>query len=101
MGTTGTLDTYESDDGTTSWLLYEELFESGAVYLELNGVNFELEVTGQAQTRLVLRLPLDMARRLATAKVTPAQWARSRKIAPSESGASTVNDLQDPRTDFR
>lgn len=74
MGTTGTLDTYESDDGKTSWRLYEELFESNAVYLELNGVSVELEVTGQAQTRLVLRLPLEMARRLATAKVKPAQW---------------------------
>lgn len=74
MGTTGTLDRYESDDGKTSWRLYEELFESGAVYLELNGVAVELEVTAQAQTRLVVRLPLDLARRLATAKVTPAQW---------------------------
>jgi hypothetical protein len=64
----------DTADGKTSWRLYEELFESGAVYLELNGVSVELEVSGQAQTRLVLRLPLDMARRLATAKVTPAQW---------------------------
>jgi hypothetical protein len=47
MGTTGTLDTYESSDGKTSWRLYEELFESGAVYLELNGVSIELEVTAQ------------------------------------------------------
>ena len=38
MGTTATLDCYESDDGKTSWRLYEELFESGAVYLELTGV---------------------------------------------------------------
>lgn len=85
MGTTGTLDTYESSDGKTSWRLYEELFESGAVYLELNGVSIELEVTEQAQTRLVLRLPLDMAKRLATAKVTPAQWediAKDRSIRP-------------------
>lgn len=74
MGTTGTLDTYESEDGKTSWRLFEELFESGAVYLELNGVGVELEVTGQAQTRLVLRLPLDMARRLVTAKVDPDKW---------------------------
>jgi hypothetical protein len=74
MGTTATLDTYESDDGKTSWRLYEELFESGAVYLELTGVAVDLEVTAQAQTRLVLRLPLDVARRLATANVTPAQW---------------------------
>ncbi|CAJ7592931.1 Uncharacterised protein [Burkholderia pseudomallei] len=74
MGTTRTLDTCESTDGKTSWRLYEELFESGAVYLELNGVGVELEVTAQAQTRLVVRLPLDVARRLATANVTPAQW---------------------------
>ena len=74
MVTTGTLDTYESEDGKTSWRLCEEFFESGVVYLELNGVSVELEVTGQAQTRLVLRLPLYMARHLATAKVTPAQW---------------------------
>ncbi|BEU20008.1 hypothetical protein [Paraburkholderia sp. 22B1P] len=74
MGTTRTLDTGESDDGKTSWRLYEELFESGAVYLELTGVAVELEVTAQAQTRLVARLPLDLARRLAAAKVTPAQW---------------------------
>jgi len=60
MGTTATLDCYESDDGKTSWRLYEELFESGAV---------DLELTAQAQTRLVMRLPLDMAKRLATANV--------------------------------
>ncbi|SDQ22913.1 hypothetical protein SAMN05443245_0473 [Paraburkholderia fungorum] len=74
MGTTATLDTCESADGTTSWRLYEELFESGAVYLELKGVPVELEVTAQAQTCLVVRLPLDLARRLATANVTPVQW---------------------------
>lgn len=79
MGTTGTLDTYESDDGTTSWRLYEELFESGAVYLELNGVGVELEVTGQAPTRLVVRLPLDMARRLAAANVSPGPVGRDRE----------------------
>ena len=74
MGTTRTLDTCDLEGGKTSWRLYEELFESGVVYLELNGVAVELEVTATAQTRLVLRLPLEMARRLATANVTPAQW---------------------------
>jgi hypothetical protein len=83
MGTTKTLDFHESDDRKTSWRLYEEQFEPGVVYLELEGVGVELEVTGQAQTRLVLRLPLDMARRLATAKVTPAQWDEMAKNPPS------------------
>lgn len=79
MGTTATLDCYESDDGKTSWRLYEELFESGTVYLELTGVGVELEATGQAHTRLVVRLPLDLARRLATANVTPARWHKIAK----------------------
>jgi len=74
MGTTRTLDTCESADGKTAWRLYEELFESGVVYLELDVAAVELQVTGQARTRLVVRLPLDLTRRLATANVTPAQW---------------------------
>lgn len=74
MGTTATLDTYESDDRKMSWRLYEELFEPDAVYLELKWVAVKLEVTEEAQTRLVLRMPLDMARRLATAKINAAKW---------------------------
>lgn len=74
MGTTRTLDSCESENGKTSWRLYEEPLESGTVYLELTGVGGELEATGQAQTRLVVQLPLDLARRLAAANVTPAQW---------------------------
>ncbi|WP_250510330.1 hypothetical protein [Caballeronia sp. GACF4] len=74
MSTAATLDTYESNDGTQSWRLYEELFESDAVYLELKGVAVELEVTDEAKTRVVVRLPLEMARRLATAEIDAAKW---------------------------
>lgn len=85
MGTTGTLDIYESSDGHSSWRLYEELFGSGVVYLELSGVGVELKVTEKAQTRLVLRLSLDRAKRLATANVTPANGRTSQRAATTDS----------------
>ena len=38
MSTKATLAKHDSEDGKPAWHLYEELFEAGVVYLELEGV---------------------------------------------------------------
>ncbi|MFL9903344.1 hypothetical protein PQR71_35310 [Paraburkholderia fungorum] len=43
MSTKATLANHHSDQaGEPSWHLYEEVFETGVVYLELRGINVEL-----------------------------------------------------------
>jgi hypothetical protein len=65
MGTIATLAQHEPGDDKPAWRLYEELFESGVVYLELPGVSIEELRTGsEAGADLVLRLPIETAKQL-------------------------------------
>ncbi|MFM0006271.1 hypothetical protein PQR57_35455 [Paraburkholderia dipogonis] len=79
MGTTSTLAFHQSTGaGELSWRLYEELFEAGAVYLELDGVKVELRTREQGGADVVIRLPIETARQLGLhTSVPPEQWERA------------------------
>lgn len=48
-------------DGDLSWHLYEEVFEPGVVYLDLNGIPVELVTREDGGADVVLRLPIETA----------------------------------------
>jgi len=62
--------------GDLSWHLYEEAFEAGVVYLELQGVAVELITRKTAGADVVLRLPIETAKQLGLhTRVPPERWA--------------------------
>jgi hypothetical protein len=58
--------------------LYEEGFEQGVVYLELQGVGVELRVREQGSgADVVVRLPIETAKQLGLhTSVPPERWER-------------------------
>ncbi|KDR26685.1 hypothetical protein BG57_26015 [Caballeronia grimmiae] len=82
MSTKATLAHHESNDASEpSWRLYEEIFETGIVYLELNGVAIDFTMLGNVENRpgtVLLRLPIETAQQLGLHTSVPAdKWARA------------------------
>lgn len=79
MSTKGILASGESADTSLRWRLYEELFEPGVVYLELDGVKIEdLRTLDGGGAELVLRLPIRTAEELGLHTVVPQTvWERA------------------------
>lgn len=79
MSTKATLAHQNSDEADkASWHLYEELFEAGVVYLELEGVSVKLRTREQGGADVILRLPIETARQLGLhAIVPPNLWERA------------------------
>jgi hypothetical protein len=87
MSTKATLAHHNSDEADEpSWHLYEEVFEAGVVYLELEGVSVKLRTREQGGADLVVRLPIETARQLGLhTNVSPERWESacdSDKTAP-------------------
>lgn len=61
MSTKATLAYHRSEVGEPSWHLYEEVFEAGVVYLELEGIPVEVRSRDQGGADVVLRLPIQTA----------------------------------------
>lgn len=77
MSTKATLAHHRADDGQPSWHLYEEVFETGVVYLELRGVSLELSTRTQGAD-VVVRLPLETAMQLGLHTNVPAErWKQA------------------------
>lgn len=75
MSTKATLAHHDSGTGEPSWHFYEEVFESGVVYLELQGVSVELRTREQGGADVVLRLPVATAKQLGLhTSVSPDRW---------------------------
>jgi hypothetical protein len=64
MSTKATLAHHESEAGEPSWHFYEEVFEAGVVYLELQGVSVELRTREEEGADVVVRLPIETAKQL-------------------------------------
>ena len=62
MSTKATLQHHQSTDGDLAWHLYEDAFEDGVVYSEIERVNVELTTDGGAD--LLLELPVTAAKQL-------------------------------------
>jgi len=77
MSTKATLAHHNSDEADKpSWHLYEEVFEAGVVYLELEGVSVKLCTREQGGADVVVRLPIETAKQLGLhANVPPNLWA--------------------------
>ncbi len=80
MSTKATLAYHPAESDEPAWHLYEEVFESGVVYLEIRGIDVEL-VTREARSSgcggvdLVLRLPIKTAAQLGLPSVAePDRW---------------------------
>ncbi|MFM0114959.1 hypothetical protein [Paraburkholderia nemoris] len=82
MGTKITLAHHsESEDGNPSWQLYEEVFEAGVVYLQLEGVPVDFTTLGNMEHgpgTVRLRLPTETAKQLGLHSIVPPeQWERA------------------------
>ena len=83
MSTKATLAYYPAEGDEPTWYLYEELFESGVVYLEIRGVDVELVTRQETSSAcggadLVLRLPIKTATRLGLQSIAePDRWQRA------------------------
>jgi hypothetical protein len=81
MSTKLTLARHFAEGDEPTWHLYEEAFESGVVYLELGGVNLELETyvdRACGGVNVVLRLPIKTAGQLGLQSVVePERWQRA------------------------
>lgn len=78
MSTKATLAHHHSESGEPSWHIYEEVFETGVVYLELQGVAVELRTMEQGGADVVVRLPIETAKQLGLhMHVSPAKWERA------------------------
>jgi len=81
MSTKATLAHGDSEGGKPSWHLYEEVFESGVVYLQLEGVAVDFTTLGNLEHgpgTVVLRLPIDTAKQLGLhTTVSADKWARA------------------------
>jgi hypothetical protein len=80
MSTKATLASHFAEGDQPTWHLYEEVFESGVVYLEICGVDLELETRVNracGSVNVVLRLPIKTASQLGLQSVSePEQWQR-------------------------
>ena len=81
MSTKATLAHGDSEGGKPAWRLYEELFESGVVYLQLEGVAIDFTTLGNMEhgpSTVVLRLPIETAKQLGLHTTVPAdKWERA------------------------
>jgi hypothetical protein len=72
-----------SEGGEPSWHPYEEVFEAGVVYLELEGIAVDFTTLGNLEYgpgTVVLRLPVDTAQQLGLHTAVPAErW----KLVPT------------------
>ena len=77
MSTKVTLAHHHSDEADKpSWHFYEEVFEPGVVYLQLEGVSMKLRTREQGGADVVVRLPIETAQQLGLhANVPPDRWA--------------------------
>lgn len=77
MITKATLAHHQSDEADKpSWHLYEEVFEPGVIYLQLEGVTLELRTREQGGADVVVRLPIETAKQLGLhTNVSPGRWA--------------------------
>ena len=78
MSTKATLAHHRAEGDEPAWHLYEEVFESGVVYLELEGVAIELRTRelrsrDQGGADVVVRLPVSTAIQLGLHSVVPAE----------------------------
>jgi hypothetical protein len=78
MGTHITLAANDGTDSAPSWRLYDEVFETGVVYLELRGVGVEVQTLETGGAAVVLRLPVATAEQLGLHTVVPPDgWERA------------------------
>ncbi|MHA6821397.1 hypothetical protein ACQUKI_07595 [Ralstonia pseudosolanacearum] len=78
MSTKATLANHASEGNEPTWHLYEEVFETGVLYLELCGVSAVLNTRDQGGADVVLRLPIETAKQLGLHTiVSPEQWERA------------------------
>ncbi|WP_250501741.1 hypothetical protein [Caballeronia sp. AZ7_KS35] len=83
MSTKATLSHHTSETTEEpSWHLYEEVFEPGVVYLELEGIPVDFTTLGNMEHRagtVMLRLPIKTAQQLGLhTTVPPDRWASLR-----------------------
>ena len=75
MGTKITLVCHHAEGDEPAWRLYEEVFESGVVYLEIEGIGVELSSRDlrvpKGGVDLVLRLPIQTATQLGLQSIVP------------------------------
>ena len=75
MGTKITLVAHHTEGDEPAWRLYEEAFESGVVYLEIEGIGVELSSRDLRSPKggvdLVLRLPVQTATQLGLPSIVP------------------------------
>lgn len=82
MSTKSTIAGHEGTGDEPSWHLYEECFEEGVVYLQLDGVHIEELATREkgSGALLVVRLPVVTAEQLGLhSTVSPERWASAAK----------------------
>ncbi|SOE92675.1 hypothetical protein SAMN05414139_05430 [Burkholderia sp. D7] len=101
MSTKATLAHHQSEQaGEPSWHFYEEVFETGVVYLELRGVSVELQTQEQGGADMVVRLPIETAKQLGLhTTVSPERWKTacdSDKAAPPKRMRGSVHRDDDP-----
>jgi hypothetical protein len=82
MSTKATLAHRNVDGDEPNWHLYEEVFEAGVVYLQLEGVDIEVSTLDRRRdssgVALVLRLPMATATQLGLPSIVPPErWARA------------------------
>ncbi|WP_250435076.1 hypothetical protein [Caballeronia sp. ATUFL_F2_KS9A] len=82
MSVNATLARYKSEGSKEpSWHLYEDVFETGVVYLQLQGVAIDFTTIADAEHGLgtvVLRLPVHTAQQLGLHTPVPADlWAKA------------------------
>ncbi|NWK47558.1 hypothetical protein [Ralstonia pickettii] len=78
MSTKATLASHTSEGNEPTWHLYEEVFETGVLYLELCGVSAVLNTRDQGGADVVLRLPIETAKQLGLHTiVSPERWERA------------------------
>ncbi|WP_247392535.1 hypothetical protein [Ralstonia pseudosolanacearum] len=78
MSTKATLANHASEGTEPTWHLYEEVFETGVLYLELCGVSAVLNTRDQGGADVVLRLPIETAKQLGLHTiVSPERWERA------------------------
>jgi hypothetical protein len=71
MSTKATLAFHPTEGDEPGWHLYEEVFESGVVYLELRGIGADLFTRERGGVDLVVRLPIETATQLGLPSIVP------------------------------